>query len=58
MLFRSESRNVETGIQNKNEVEIISGIKEGELVISSGAFLLQSEYTIRNGANAMGGMKM
>ena len=53
-----ESRNVETGMQNKNEVEIISGIKEGELVISSGAFLLQSEYTIRNGANAMGGMKM
>lgn len=53
-----ESRNVETGMQNKNEVEIISGIKEGELVISSGGFLLQSEYTIRNGANAMGGMKM
>ncbi|MEO8088098.1 MAG: efflux RND transporter periplasmic adaptor subunit [Bacteroidota bacterium] len=53
-----ESRNVETGMQNKNEVEIISGIKEDELVISSGAFLLQSEYTIRNGANAMGGMKM
>jgi Cu(I)/Ag(I) efflux system membrane fusion protein len=53
-----ESRSVETGKQNKNEVEIISGIKEGELVISSGAFLLQSEYTIRNGANAMGGMKM
>ncbi|MEO5569550.1 MAG: efflux RND transporter periplasmic adaptor subunit [Bacteroidia bacterium] len=53
-----ESRNVETGMQNKNEVEIISGIKEGELVISSGSFLLQSEYTIRNGANSMGGMKM
>ena len=53
-----ESRNVETGMQNKSEVEIISGIKEGELVISSGGFLLQSEYTIRNGANAMGGMKM
>ncbi len=53
-----ESRMVETGIQNSNEVEIISGINEGELVVSSGAFLLQSEYTIRNGANAMGGMKM
>ncbi len=53
-----ESRNVETGLQNINEIEIISGIKEGESVVSSGAFLLQSEYTIRNGANAMGGMKM
>jgi Cu(I)/Ag(I) efflux system membrane fusion protein len=53
-----ESRNVETGMQNKFDVEIVSGIKEGELVISSGGFLLQSEYTIRNGANAMGGMKM
>ena len=53
-----ESRSVETGMQNKNEVEIISGIAEGELVISSGGFLLQSEFTIRNGANAMGGMKM
>ena len=53
-----ESRMVKTGIENKTEVEILSGIGEGALVVSSGAYLLNSAFVLKNGANAMGGMKM
>jgi len=54
-----ESRTVETGIENKQFVEIISGLKEGERVVTSGAYLLNSEFILKQGANAsMGGMKM
>ena len=53
-----ESRMVKTGIENKTEVEILSGLVEGELVVSSGAYLLNSAFVLKNGANAMGGMKM
>ena len=54
-----ESRTVETGVENKQFVEILSGLKEGELVITSGAYLLNSEFILKQGANAsMGGMKM
>ncbi len=53
-----ESRTVETGIENKTLVEIISGLKEGERVVISGAYLLNSEFILRKGANAMSGMKM
>ena len=54
-----ESRTVETGIENKQFVEILSGLKEGERVVTSGAYLLNSEFILKQGANAsMGGMKM
>ncbi len=53
-----ESRIVETGIENKQFVEILSGLKVGELVVTSGAYLLNSEFILKKGANSMGGMKM
>lgn len=54
-----ESRTIETGIENKQFVEIISGLKEGERVVTSGAYLLNSEFILKQGANSsMGGMKM
>ena len=53
-----ESRMVETGVENKTEVEILSGIEVDALVVSSGAYLLNSAFILKNGANAMGGMKM
>ena len=54
-----ESRTVETGVENKQFVEILSGLKEGERVVTSGAYLLNSEFILKQGANAsMGGMKM
>ncbi|MEO7992666.1 MAG: efflux RND transporter periplasmic adaptor subunit [Chryseolinea sp.] len=54
-----ESRTVETGIENKQFVEILSGLKEGDRVVTSGAYLLNSEFILKKGANSsMGGMKM
>ena len=53
-----EQRMVKTGIENKKEVEILSGIKPGEKVVVSGAYYLKSESVIRKGGGDMGGMKM
>ncbi|TND07198.1 MAG: Cu(I)/Ag(I) efflux system membrane protein CusB [Bacteroidetes bacterium] len=53
-----EKRMITTGISNTAEMEITGGVKAGERVVISGAYLLNSELILRNGANAMGGMKM
>ncbi len=53
-----EKKMIETGIENKNEIEVIMGINEGELVVSSGSYLLNSVFILKNGAKTMGGMKM
>lgn len=53
-----EVRMVTTGIRNSDEVEITSGLKENEKVVISGAYLLNSEYILKIGANPMAGMKM
>lgn len=52
-----ERRMVKTGLENKKQVEIVSGIMQGEKVVSYGAYLLNSEFIIKQG-NPMGGMKM
>ncbi|GAA4465200.1 hypothetical protein GCM10023189_45480 [Nibrella saemangeumensis] len=46
-----ERRRVETGLENAGEVEIRSGIEAGEQIIKSGAYLLNSEFILRRGAN-------
>ncbi len=53
-----EQRMVTTGIENKKEVEILSGLEPGDKVVVSGAFFLKSESVIQQGGNDMGGMKM
>ncbi|MBY0427112.1 MAG: efflux RND transporter periplasmic adaptor subunit, partial [Cytophagales bacterium] len=53
-----EQRMVTLGIENKKEVEILSGIDPGEKVVISGAFFLKSESVVRKGGGDMGGMKM
>lgn len=45
-----EQRMVETGAENKYFIEILSGIKEGEIIVSSGAYLISSEFILKNGA--------
>jgi len=52
-----ENRVIELGIQNKKEVEVISGLKEGELIVTSGAYLLNGALILKKGAG-MPGMKM
>lgn len=53
-----EMRMVEIGIQTKTEVEVLHGISEGEKIVSSGAYLINSAYILKNGTNSMAGMNM
>ncbi|OQP60168.1 hypothetical protein A3860_34370 [Niastella vici] len=52
-----QNRIIELGIQNKKEVEVISGLKAGEVVVTNGAYLLNSALVLKKGAG-MEGMKM
>ena len=49
---------VETGIEDDNNIEIISGLQDGDAVVVSGAYLLNSEYIFKRGLNPMQGMDM
>jgi Cu(I)/Ag(I) efflux system membrane fusion protein len=53
-----EPRMVETGMESKDYIEIISGLEEGDAVVTSGAYLLQSEYIFKKGEDPMAGMEM
>ena len=53
-----EMRMVKTGIEDNNAVEITSGLTNGEVVVTSGAYLLNSEYVFEHGSNSMAGMDM
>ena len=53
-----ESRMVSTGIQNSRRIEITGGLIPGDLVVGTGAYLLNSEYIFKNGANPMEGHRM
>lgn len=55
-----ENRMIVPGIQNKKEVEVISGLKEGELIVTNGAYLLNSALILKKGAGMQGmeGMEM
>lgn len=53
-----EKRMILTGNDDKTNVEVLFGLEKGEKVVSSGAYLINSEFILKNGANTMGGMKM
>lgn len=40
-------------MQNSRMVEIVNGLKEGDVVVVTGAYLLNSEYVFKRGANPM-----
>jgi Cu(I)/Ag(I) efflux system membrane fusion protein len=40
---------VKTGAELEDRIEITSGLKEGDIVVISGAYLLHSEYVFRKG---------
>jgi Cu(I)/Ag(I) efflux system membrane fusion protein len=46
---------VQTGMETGDRIEILSGLKEGDVVVSSGAYLLHSEYVFRKGSDPMAG---
>lgn len=44
---------VETGQESNGQIEITSGLQSGDVVVTSGAYLLNSEYIFRKGSNPM-----
>lgn len=53
-----KSKMVETGLEINDMIEIKSGLRSNEIVVTSGAYLLNSEYIFKKGINPMEGMKM
>ena len=52
------NRMVETGLESESTIEITAGLTAGEVVVITGAYLLQSEYIFKKGTKPMEGMKM
>jgi membrane fusion protein, copper/silver efflux system len=46
-------RMVQTGMESDGFIEIIHGLKQGEVIVTSGAYLINSEYLFRQGASPM-----
>ncbi len=53
-----ENRMVIIGIQSSENIEIRSGVESGEEIVINGAYLLNSEYVFKKGANPMDGHDM
>jgi membrane fusion protein, copper/silver efflux system len=47
-----ESRMIKTGMETRKYVEVTEGLTEGELLIISGAYLVNSEFILKKGASA------
>jgi Cu(I)/Ag(I) efflux system membrane fusion protein len=50
-----QPRMVKTGLESFDQVEITEGIKEGDTVVVSGAYLLYSEIILKKGTDPMAG---
>lgn len=53
-----KSKMISVGLETDGLIEITSGLKPGDIVVTSGTYLLNSEYIFKKGANPMAGMKM
>ncbi|MCE7923035.1 MAG: efflux RND transporter periplasmic adaptor subunit [Haliscomenobacteraceae bacterium CHB4] len=53
-----EGRMVRIGIANEDYTEIVEGLQSGEIVVVSGAYLLNSEFVFKKGSDPMAGHKM
>lgn len=51
-------RMITSGNGNQNYVPVISGLHAGDIVVTNGVYLLNSEAIFKNGNDNMGGMKM
>ncbi len=49
---------ISVGAGNQSYLPVISGLKLGEVVVTSGVYLLNSESIFKNGSDQMAGMKM
>jgi Cu(I)/Ag(I) efflux system membrane fusion protein len=46
---------VTTGLESDDRIEIVAGLKENDIVVISGAYLLHSEYVFKKGTDPMAG---
>lgn len=53
-----KNKMVTVGMESNDRIEITYGLQEGEAVVTSGAYLLNSEYIFKKGTSPMAGMKM
>ncbi len=53
-----KNKMVQVGQESDDRIEIRSGLSDGDVVVIRGAYLLNSEYIFKKGANPMAGMKM
>ncbi|MEO7768675.1 MAG: efflux RND transporter periplasmic adaptor subunit [Ferruginibacter sp.] len=53
-----KNRMVEIGMEEGDRVQIKSGLQSGDIVVISGAYLINSEFIFKQGSNPMAGMKM
>ena len=51
-----EWRNAKLGVQAGDWVEILEGVKEGELIVTSANFLVDSESRLKSAIGGMAGM--
>ncbi len=52
------SKMVEVGAESNDRIEIKSGLQQNDVVVITGAYLLNSEFIFKKGTNPMQGMKM
>ena len=53
-----KSKMVEIGMEDGDRVQVKSGLHPGDIIVIRGAYLLNSEFIFKQGANPMEGMKM
>jgi Cu(I)/Ag(I) efflux system membrane fusion protein len=53
-----KSKMVQVGLESNDRIEIKSGLGYGDVVVISGAYLLNSEYIFKKGSNPMSGHDM
>jgi Cu(I)/Ag(I) efflux system membrane fusion protein len=53
-----KSTMVQTGREDGDQIEIVSGLKSGDVVVTNGAYLLNSEYIFKHGSDPMAGHDM
>ncbi|MGZ3757089.1 MAG: efflux RND transporter periplasmic adaptor subunit [Mucilaginibacter sp.] len=51
-------RHIKTGTGNQSFMQVIEGLNPGDVVVTHGVYLLNSEAIFKNGDDKMGGMKM
>ena len=52
---RFRSQMITTGLEGEGLVEVLSGLTEGDAVVTRGTYLLHSEYVFKRGADPMAG---